>query len=58
MYHERNKRIDIGYHFIHEIISQETIAVTKVAIVEKLANMMTKPIPFSGGSRNFFQVGN
>ena len=40
MYHERNKRIDIGYHFIHEIVSQETDAVTKIATVDNLANMI------------------
>lgn len=40
MYDERNKRIDIGCHFIHEIIPQETVAVTKVATLDNLANIL------------------
>lgn len=52
MYHERSKRIDIGYHFIHKIIPQETVAVTKVATVDNLANIRLNQ--FLGSFRNFF----
>lgn len=47
MYHERTKHIDVGYHFIPEIVSQGTIIVKKVGTSDNPADMMTKPILIS-----------
>lgn len=45
MCHEKSKHIAVKYNFIREIVSKGIVAVRKVAIVDNLADMMTKPVP-------------
>ena len=47
MYHERTKHIDVHYHFLREIISQDNIIVRKIGTSDNAAHMLTKPIPIS-----------
>lgn len=44
MYYEQTKHIDVGYHFIHDIVSQGTESIEKVHMVDNPTNMLTKAI--------------
>ena len=44
MFHERTKRIDVRYHFLHEIIAHGDIVVSKVITQDNPAAMMTKSL--------------
>ena len=41
-YHERTKHIDVGAHFIRDVIADGAIVVKKVATAYNPVNMMTK----------------
>ncbi|KAK3005774.1 hypothetical protein RJ639_016073 [Escallonia herrerae] len=45
MFHERTKHIDVRFHFIWDVVSQGTVMVERIFIVENSADMMTKHIP-------------
>ena len=45
MFHERTKYIDVRYHFIRDIISQDDVTVTKIGTANNPANMLTKSLP-------------
>lgn len=45
MFHEKTKHIDIGLHFISDIIDYGSVDTKKVAIEDNPAYMRTKPIP-------------
>ncbi|KAK3016961.1 hypothetical protein RJ639_007857 [Escallonia herrerae] len=45
MLHERTKHIDIRFHFIRDVVSQDTVMVKKIFTDENPVDMMTKHIP-------------
>lgn len=47
MFHERNKHIDVRYHFVHNVIARGDIVVSKVDTKDNPADMMTKPLPIA-----------
>ncbi len=47
MYHERTKHIDVRYHFIRDIVSQETVVVQNVSTHDNSTDIMTKGVPVS-----------
>ena len=45
MYHERTKHIDIGYHFVRDIVDKGDVVVKKISTHENPTEMMTKIVP-------------
>jgi len=45
MYHERTNYIDVGYNFVLKVVAHADITLKKIATVENLADMLTKPVP-------------
>lgn len=45
IYHERTNHIDVRYHFVREIISQNQVEVKKVRTTDNPADMLTKLVP-------------
>ena len=46
-HHEKTKHIDVGYHFIREILEKKEKTLIKVAGEENVANMFTKVVLMS-----------
>ena len=44
MFHERTKHIDVKYHYVRDVISQDKLNVCKISTHDNLADMMTKPV--------------
>ena len=44
MFHERIKYIDVRYHFIHDIISQGDVIVTKIGTADNPADILIKSL--------------
>ena len=44
MYHERTKHIDVRFHFIQEVVSQEIILIKKMSTDDNPTDMLTKHI--------------
>ena len=44
MFHKRTKYIDMRYHFICDIISQDNFTVIKIGIVDNSADILTKSL--------------
>ena len=47
-HHNRTKHIDISYHFVHEKVASNQIAVEYCLSEEMLADIMTKRLPKVG----------
>ena len=45
MFHERTKHIDVRYHYVRDVISQDKLKVCKISTHDNSDNMMTKPVP-------------
>ena len=57
MYHGRTKHIDVRYRFICETVSQGTIAVRKVVIIDNPKNMIAKSVPLHKFKRCLYLIG-
>jgi hypothetical protein len=44
VFHDRSKHIDVRYHFIQECIEEGSIIVRYMAMMEQLADLLTKAL--------------
>jgi hypothetical protein len=44
IFHERNKHIDLRYHFIRNCLAEETVSATYINTVDQLADILTKAL--------------
>jgi hypothetical protein len=47
MFHERSKHIDVKYHYVRDVVAQGKLKVCKISTHDKLADMITKPVPIA-----------
>ena len=45
MFHERTKHIDVKYHEVRDVISQDKLKVCKINTHDNPADMMSKSVP-------------
>jgi len=45
-FHSRTKHIDVQYHFVSQIVEEETMNVQKIHTKDNLAHIMAKPVNF------------
>ena len=45
MFHETTKHIDVKYHYVRDVISQDKLKGCKISTHDNPADMMTKPVP-------------
>ena len=43
-FHSRTKHIGVQYHFVREVVEDESVDLQKIHTKENLANILTKPI--------------
>jgi hypothetical protein len=44
-YHERNKYIEVQYHFVRQVIRKSIVEIKKIGTVDNPADMLIKSIP-------------
>jgi hypothetical protein len=44
MHHERTKHIDICYHFVRDVVSEDKVLVKKIGTEKNSTDMLTKPL--------------
>jgi hypothetical protein len=42
--HDKSKHIEIGYHYIRDMVQRGVVKIQYVGIDEKVANVLTKPL--------------
>lgn len=47
MFHDQMKHIDVGYHFVREIIDKCELVVNKININENIVDMFIKSLPIN-----------
>ena len=52
VFHDRSKHIEMKYHFIRDMVQRRTIKLQYIRIDEKIADILTKPLPL----RQFVQL--
>ncbi|XP_073360341.1 uncharacterized protein [Aegilops tauschii subsp. strangulata] len=45
VYHERTKHIDVGFHYIRDVVAEGNLKVCKISTHDNPADKMTKPVP-------------
>ena len=45
MFQERTKHIDVKYHYVCDVISQDKLKVCKISTHDNPVDMMNKPVP-------------
>jgi hypothetical protein len=52
VFHNRSKHIDMRYHYIPDLVQRKTVRLQYIAMSEKVADILTKPLT----SRQFVQL--
>ena len=47
VFHKRSKHVDIKYHFVRELVENNTLAIQYVPTSDNIADIFTKPLVFS-----------
>ena len=45
MFDERTKHIDVKYHYVRDVVTQDKLKVCKISFHDNVTDMMTKSIP-------------
>ena len=44
IFHDRSKHIDMRYHYIRDLVQRNTVKLQYIAMSEKVADILTKPL--------------
>jgi hypothetical protein len=56
-FHNRNKHIDIKYHFIRDAVKEKILSLSHVSSAEMVADVLTKGLPGSRHQRCVRELG-